>query len=214
MKLLHVIKNTLLILLITVFGIVLLPLIIVGVLYVGSWAFYEWIFKKIRRDPNTKLEKLAVVPHDEVREYNVDWAKGYFEKLVNAIAEKSGRSTPKYAEKVVPSGIQDIGGETIVLTKRITAKRAKANFVLEIERTTADTANATHFSAYEEDDTELAGNIRTQVVVDSLSDDAIEFLIRYDQIGAYFCVGLLSGKGAYNSRTKQSGYMMKPMVCG
>ncbi len=186
--------------------LLLSPLIFAGMLYVGIHSFWRFSFRKLRRDPNMKLQQLVTGPITEDLDGTqiMEVAVNYFDQLTNAIAEKSSAKTSRLARSSKSGEALSLTQNTTTITfvKELTTQTVSIRFELCIDESRDADGDVMYESPYDGDDFTLAGDIHAYV---KLNNTVGQHIIRmqYDQVAAHFCIAALSGRVRYNSETGQ-----------
>lgn len=188
------------------FGAILLvaavPIIIFFVLY----NLYLKLIAKLRGDPKVALKRL--VSKEKIKNtQTLESAIKYFEILTDTIASKGSATisaTKESTEDPEDSYNADFAPRVLVYRRVIKSEFANVDTELKILEMTDDKGEVFYSSAYDDEDSELT-NVIWATISHKSDGKKCEFDVRleFDDIGSYFCIGILKGGGWYNEKTEQ-----------
>jgi hypothetical protein len=204
-------KNTLLIIIFApigiFFGAIMLIAAIPFVVFFMFYNLYLKLFTILRNDPKVAFEKL--VDRAKIKDtQTLDGAINYFETLTDTIARES-KATISTTKKSVedPDDDYDVefNNKILVYDRVITSKFATVRIDMKILEMTRDDGEIFYASANDDEDPELASIIIATIRFKSEDMNCkCTVGLEFDDVGAYFCIGILRGDGEYDQRTSQS----------
>lgn len=184
-------------------------MIIAAIPFVIFFMFYNLylkLFTILRNDPKVDFRKL--VDKTKIKDtQTLGNAINYFETLTDTMAYES-KATISATKKSVEDPDDDYDVEfnnKILIYKRVLESDfASVNISLKILEMIRDDGKVFYASANDDEDPELASVIIATIrFKPDDTDRKCAVRLGFDDVGAYFCIGILRGDGEYDQRTAQ-----------
>ena len=188
------------------FGAVLLVAAVPIIIFFVVYNLYLKLIAKLRGDPKVTFKRL--VDKEKIKDtQTLESAIKYFEMLTDTIAREGGAVigvTKESTEDPEDFYNTDFVHRVLVYKRVVKSEYADVGIELKILEMTDDKGKVFYSSAYDDEDPELANVIWASISFKS-DDKKSEFDVRleFDDIGSYFCIGILMGGGWRNERTGQ-----------
>lgn len=185
-----------------VIGIVLLVVVVLTMTFFVLCRLYLKILERLRGDPKSTLTSLIEKSVESSR--TLENAIKYFEVLTDSIAQE-GDATISRTKKSIEKPADGSNVDKILVFERVLSSNfATIKTVLKVLETTDRKGEVLHISAFDGEDPQLASVIFANIAMAShMSDPEFDIEIRFDEIGAYFCIGVLQNGGWCNRKSGQ-----------